>query len=339
MRNGSYYSQSFENQYLESDHYDQEGDFEDLEMLYEDYEGDFEDLETMYEDGETWEASDPEGDQFLGGILKAAKPLLGGIVPNLAAQVGGRLAGRRGARLAHLIASNVLREAEAEGDMELDPEGDPEGDLEALGINPELLAEMAHYAQMAAETDNEAEADQFIGALAGLASQIVPALLGETDQESVYEGMYEEESDQFLPLVAAAAPLLGKVAAPLLGKAGGIAAKVGGQLLGRGIRTLGGLFRRKRRTRRLLPALAPIAMRSARQIASAARTAGASGRPVTAPMMARAVTGSLARSTAQTLATPARVQMAIARNRHAARRFRVSGTLTLRPARRRMVRR
>jgi hypothetical protein len=120
---------------------------------------------------------------------------------------------------------------------------------------------------------------------------------------------------------------------------GGIAAKVGGQLLGKGVRALGGLFRRKRRTRRFIPALAPIAMRSARQIASAARTAGASGRRVTAPMMARAAAGSIARSTAQTLATPARVQMAIARNRHIARRYRVSGTLTLRPTRRRMVRR
>lgn len=325
MRNGNYFNAAYENQYLESDHFDPEGgDFEDMELLLEDQEdGELEDMELVYEDPETWETGDYEGDQFLGGLFRIAKPLLRQVVPQIATAVGGKLAGQRGAGIANMIARNVLREAEMEGDHELDPEGDPESELEALGINPEVLAEMAYYAQQAAETDNEEEADHFIGAIANLAGQILPSLLGETDQEVAYEG----EGDQFLPLLAAAAPMIGKVAS------------IGAPLIGKGVRAIGKLFRRNRRTRKLLPTLPRIAMRSAQRVANTAKSAAVARRPVTKPAIARAVTGSVARSMAQTLATPARVQTAVARNRALARRYRVSGTLTLRPARRRVIRR
>ncbi|MBI5668078.1 MAG: hypothetical protein HZC41_08720 [Chloroflexi bacterium] len=329
MKNGAYFNAAYENQYLESDHFDPEGgDFEDMEMLLgEEEDSSLEDMELVYEDPETWETGEPEGDQFIGGLFKIAKPLLRQVVPQIATAVGGKLAGQRGASIANMIARNVLREAEAEGDHELDPEGDPESELQALGVNPEVLAEMAYYAQQAAETDNEEEADHFIGAIANLAGQILPSLLGETDQELTYES--EGEGDQFLPLLAAAAPMIGKVAS------------IGAPLIGKGVRAIGRLFRRSpRRVRRtLMPTLPRIAMRSAQRVANVARSAATTRRPVTPPQVARAVTGSVARSMAQTLATPARVQAAVVRNRALARRYRVSGTLTLRPARRRVIRR
>jgi hypothetical protein len=325
------YDPMFENQYLESDYYDPEdSSHEDLESLYEDLEGgDFEDPEMMYEDledPETWESGDGEGDQFF-GALKIAKPFLRKIVPNLAAKLGSRIAGRRGAGIAQLIARNVLREAEMEGDHELEAEGDPEAELEAMGVDPEILAEMAHLAQMAMETDHEGEADQFIGGLANMAGNLFSSLLGETDQYNYEYEDQEEEADHFLPL-------LGLAAKPLIG---GLAKTVGKKLLGKGVKTLGNLLRRSPKTRKLLPAVPRMAASAARSVSSAVRAAQKSRRPITVPAVAGAVNKALARSVATTLASPRRVQAAVVRGRALARRFRFSGTVTLRPVRRRRI--
>lgn len=358
------HNSAYENQYLENDRYNMEiGNLESMESLFENNErGDFEDSETMLENGENWELGELgesgenweageigesweagqfevgqnesqfegqyegqyEGDRFVGGLLRR-------IVPQVAGMVGNQLAGQQAGQLAQALANNVLREVALEGDRELNPEANPEAQMEAIGIDREVLAEMAYLAEQAAAAESLQEADRFFGAIANLAGQILPNLLGETDRESAYEANYEGdgEGDRFLPLI----PLAAMAGKALLGKG---AAKIGGKLLGRGIRTLGrGLFR-NRRTRPLVRALPRIVNRTIVRVNNSVRSAPR--RRIPAPIIARTVVSSFPRAIASTLATPERVNSTLYQNRMLARRYQFSGTVTVRPVRRRMRR-
>lgn len=339
---------TFENQYLENDRYNMEiGNLESMESLFENYErGDFEDGEMMLEDGENWELGESgenweagqfevglnegqfegqyEGDRFIGGVLRR-------IVPQVAGIVGSQLAGQQAGQLAQALASNVLREVALEGDRELNPEANPEAMMEALGVDREVLAEMAYLAEQAAAAESLQEADRFFGAIANLAGKILPSLLGETDRESMYEANYEGdgEGDRFLPLI----PLAAMAGKTLLGKG---AAKIGGRLLSRGIRTLGRSLFRNRRTRPLVRALPRIVNRTIVRVNNSVRSAPR--RRIPAPVFARTVVSSFPRAIAGTLATPQRVNSTLYYNRMLARRYQFSGTITVRPIRRRMRR-
>lgn len=146
-------------------------ELEDLEM--EDYE-DFENI---------------EADPFIGGALRKARRLAGRVarlpIPKSVLQrvaragagaLGTAIAGPGGGALATRIANQALREAAYEGDYESEMEGEAafEAQFEAVGGDLEALYEMEYYAGLAAEAENEAEADEFIGALAGLAGKVLP---------------------------------------------------------------------------------------------------------------------------------------------------------------------
>jgi hypothetical protein len=270
------------------------------------------DLES-YVMGETsWDGEDGEGDQFVGSLIKkgvravgkAAKqggaPLLKNLAQQAAQVAGGAIAGPTGANIARQIAGQVLREAES-GDYEGDYE-----DFESFGGDQEVLDEMNYYAAMAAESESEAQADQFLGAIAGLAGpliksvapQILGGLFGEGEEESDYED-FEAERDEFLPaLLPMAAPLIGK-----------------------GIKALGGLFRRNRKTRSATRALPRIAAKTAESVARQARR----GRPVTPQTVAR----TMARQTAKTIASRPTIARAIQQNRAAAGRAQSRGPVSV----------
>jgi hypothetical protein len=228
MSNASYFNPAFENQYLESNLFDGEifenGEFGNPEAGS--LEGfSLENPELSYEDneyGEYGEVGNMEGDRFLGAL----GGLFGKIAPQIAQAIGGALAGETGAGIAQEIAENVLNEQQMEFSGELAAEGEAqlEAILESSGVSMEILGEMAHYAELAAETLNEGEADRFFGAIANLAGQILPGLLGETQMEAVSpesianESVFEAEGDRFLPLLAAAAPMIGKAVLPMAKK-------------------------------------------------------------------------------------------------------------------------
>jgi hypothetical protein len=349
MSSASYFNPAFENQYLENDQFDMEGDFEDLE--YENLEGSdpegysLED-ELSYEDGEDGEMGELEGDQFsFGRIFRKITPVLKMFAPKVASLVGGAVGGPAGAAIANRIASAVAREQEEmeySGEYLGEEETQFESMLEASGLNMEILGEMAHYAELAAQTENEAEADQFIGAIANLASQILPNLLGESQYEDisresiVSEAIYEDEADQFLPLIAAAAPLIGKAAGALLPRVLPHAARA----VSRAVQGVGRSIKRmppaqRRVAMRALPRVAAkTALRTARALPKVAATS--KGRP-TAQSVGQVVAGAAARPIVETLGSPTTLQTAARRNRMWARQYRVSGTLTMTPIRRRRM--
>ena len=89
-----------------------------------------------------------------------------------------------------------------EGDFEADDELDFE--LDGL-IDPELLEEMQEMADLAAEADDEMEADEFLGALGALAAKAAPMLLQAAPGiissflgEEEYEGGFDLEGDEFM---------------------------------------------------------------------------------------------------------------------------------------------
>lgn len=348
MSNASYFNPAFENQYLESDQFDMESDFEDLE--YESLEGtDLEGFsledELSYEDGEDGEMGSLEGDQFsFGRIFRKIAPVLKKFAPKVAGLVGGAVGGPAGAAIANRIASAVAREQEQmeySGEYLGEDETEFETMLETSGVNMEILGEMAHYAELAAQTENEAEADQFIGAIANLASQILPGLLGETQYEDlsregiVNEAIYEDESDQFLPLLAAA-PLIGKAAGAILPRLLPSATKA----VSRAVRGIGRSIKKmpapqRRAAMRALPKVAAkTALRTARALPKMAAASKGRG---TAPSVGQVVAGAAARPIVETLGSPTGLQAAARRNRTWARQYRVSGTLTMTPVRRRRM--
>ncbi len=253
-------------------------EFEDMEDLenYEDFEEfeDMEDLEDMedmedfenYEDFEDFE--DGEGDLFLGNIVGRM------------AKVAKRLPWQKILRTGVSAISGM-------------GESDPER---------EALWEMAYLAELAADTESDYEADHFIGALAGLAGQILPSLLGGSDMEDLedmedFEDFEDGEGDQFFPALLPLAKMVLPHALPLL--------KRGIQRVGRALREADP----SKQSVKVLPIVA------AKTVASLAKQAKA-GKPLTP----KRVNATIAAQTKKTLASPKQVAKAITQNRKAAQR-------------------
>lgn len=273
--------------------------WEDLEdeYSYEDEAGLFESWEDMETDGYF------EADPFIGKLVKkagrvikkAARGPVGGVLKNLAKQAaqvaGGAIGGPAGAKIASTIANQVIRESEEEGEWGESYETDPESDLEVMGGDLEIFEEMEYLAALASETDNEEEADQFIGAIANLAGPLLSSLMGETDHEDP-ELWEDGEGDQFLPLIGLAAKAI-----PLVAK---------------GVRAVGKAMNASRQTRKMVRTLPRVTAKTATSLARQARA----GRPITPQRVAR----TMARQTAKTLVKRPTVATAMSRNRANARR-------------------
>jgi hypothetical protein len=263
-------------------------EFEDVlddEGLYEngsDYEfgGDFEDYE-----GFDYEDPDP----FIGKIAQSlagpARSALKGLAKQAATYAGNAIGGQRGARIGSGVADAVLNNLNWE-DGEFEDDSDPFGDFEMVGGDTQVLQEMSHLATLAANAQDQQEADQFIGALAGMAGKLLPKVISSLSGESDDE-LWEDEADEFfpalLPLAAKALPM----AMPLISK---------------GIGAIGKLFSRKRRTRPMMEALPVIAAKSVANVAKQVQK----GKPVKPSTVAAVV----AKQTAKTLATKPAVKKA-----------------------------
>jgi hypothetical protein len=287
-------------------------------MALEDHEG----LSELAEDLESYtglderEPYDDESDPFLGDLVRTASSVIksaakaGGpnLVQNLATQAarvaGGAVAGQRGAQIATQIAKHALQEAEA------DPEGLYENELfEMESIDNEALEEAEFIAAQAAEAATLAEADQFIGKLLPMIGKLAKPLLsgvvnGAANQEDLFlgemEGLgedfetrFDEERDEFLPILAALAPM----AMPLIKK---------------GIGAVGKALNKSGAGRAAVRTLPRIAVKTASDLARQAE----SGKPITPPVVAK----TLARQTASSLATRPRIKQAMRANRSAASR-------------------
>ena len=300
------------------------GEYEDLEL------GEAENYE--YEDLGEQEFEDFEADPFLGRSLRRfirnprLRALLKQLAQRAAQAAGGAIAGPRGAQIANQVASRVIREAELEGEYEAESEAEFEAEFEAAGGDIEILDRMDYYAARAAAADNEAEADQFIGALASLAGPLIksvaPSLIGglfggggdEEYEDYEYED-YEAEADQFLPFLV---PAITSLAAPLIKK---------------GVGALGKALFRRRRGRRGIPAIPRIAAKAG--MALARQTRG--GRRITP----RQVAATMAQQATRTLANPRRLATALRGSRRGARRaqIRLRGLITFPGSRRPAYRR
>jgi hypothetical protein len=163
----------------------------------------------------------------------------------------------------------------------------------------EALWEMAYLAELAADTESDYEADHFIGAIAGLASSILPSLLREGDFEDYedQEEMFDGEGDQFLPALLPLAKVLLPHAIPLVK---------------RGIRTIGRALREADPSKQSVKVLPIVA---AKTVASLAKQAKA-GKKLTP----KRVNTTLASQTKKVLANPQQVAKAITQNQKAARR-------------------
>ena len=163
---------------LEMEDFEDLEDDEDMEILGELGEGEFEDFED-YEDFED------EYEDFEGALSKspakgkAAKKVQNKKVARQIAKVIGKaVAGNTGAAMANKVAAKASREDEYEDmyDYEGDSEEELEYEFEAAGGKRKDLDRMSYYAVRAAEAESEAEADQFLGALASIASKAIPAI-------------------------------------------------------------------------------------------------------------------------------------------------------------------
>jgi hypothetical protein len=307
------------------------GLYEDGEGLFEEEIGLFEDGEMgLFEDGEFGTFEDLEADPFVGNLVRkagraikrAARSPIGGALKGLAKQAaqvaGGAIAGPTGAKLAGMLANQVIRESDQEGLYEglyeSDGESDPETDLEAMGGDPEIYEEMEYLASLAAESDNEEEADQFIGAIASLAGPLISSLVGGDAEllEDMEDGeIYEDEADPFLPaLIPLAASILPK-AIPLVSK---------------GIRAVGKALSGSKRSRKAIRTLPRVAAKTATSLARQAKA----GRPISR----KRVAATMARQTAKNLVKPARLAKAMRRNKAVARRRVFRKGPVVRPVRR-----
>lgn len=275
-------------------------DLEDMEFasLGEDYE-DWEDFEGAdefaFEDGEG------EGDYFLGGLLKR-------LAAPAAQAVGGAIAGPSGAKIAGQLASSIFQESAYEYEDEL--EGDFEAEFEAEGGDPNVLDEMNYWAELAAEAEDEADADHFLGVLGKLAGPLLSSIMGESENYEDYEDWedyedgesYEDyEGDYFLPAI----PALASMAMPLIGK---------------GIKALGGLFRgrKRRRPSREYEAAVKAIPQIAAKTAVTLKKQQQAGKPVTPKKVAAA----MAVNTAKTLKSKPALAKAVQKNRVSANRAR-----------------
>lgn len=239
MRTSYTHDSALENQFLELADYELE-DGEGYD--HEDYEG----LTTLMGEGEVFDNEiDLEGDQFaFSTALNLAKPFLRPLAQQAAQHLGQHFLGPNGGRLASSIVDRVWREAE--GELEMEYEGDLEAEIERAGGDVAILREMQRFADMAAETDNEAVADQLMEQVANLAATLIPSMVTRQSQQ---------EGDYLLPLAALApvlAPMAIKAAAPLVQQ---------------GIGAIGRLFNRQPQRRRLVRRVPRIAARAAAQSA------------------------------------------------------------------------
>ena len=166
-----------------------------------------------------------------------------------------------------------------------------------------LFEELHYNAAMAAEAGSDQEADPFIGAIANLAGPLLSSLMGET-ADPLYEDGFEGENDmlgerdEFFPaLIPFAAPLIG-----------------------RGIKALGSLFSRNRRTRRLVRALPKVAAETAYDMRRLGR------RPTS-----RDVAASMARRTTRVLGNPTALSRTMRQNRVIAARAQARPAMSMRP--------
>jgi hypothetical protein len=178
---------------------------------------------------------------------------------------------------------------------DMEDESEAIADLETMGADPHVLQEMSHLATLASQARSDGEADQFLGAIAGLAGKILPQVLGGLAGGEGEEESYDPERDEFfpalLPLAAQALPM----AMPLISK---------------GIGAVGRLFSRKRRTRRLMETLPVIAAKSTSDVIKKAQA----GKPITP----KTVAGVVAKQVAKTVATKPAVAKAIQANKEMA---------------------
>lgn len=259
-------------------------DYEELmegDGLYEggDWEGgDFEDdLEESYE---AYDMEDP--DPFLGDFVRSipspVRAGLKGFARHAATYAGRAIGGQRGANIGRGVANAVLRNIDWEGG-DFEDEADPFGDFEMVGGDTQVLQEMSHLATMASQATDPEEADQFIGALAGMAGKLIPQVLSGLSGEGEEEA-WEPERDEFFPALIPLAAKALPMAMPLISK---------------GIGALGKLFSRKRRTRPMMEALPVIAAKTVANVAKQAQK----GKPVKPATVAAVV----AKQTAKTLAS------------------------------------
>lgn len=186
----------------------------------------------------------------------------------------------------------------------------------------------------------ELEGDPFLGGLVGGIGHALGGILGEEEGDGLFEEEWEnevplgedmeaetaaalmevlagqvaeaeseEEADQFLPVLAALAPLAMK-AAPLIAKGLPVAAKVAGKVvphLARGMMQIGRRLARSPAARNAIRTLPTIARNTAAQVLQA----HAAGQPITGQTVTRA----LARQTARVLRTPVRRGRCIAHSK------------------------
>jgi hypothetical protein len=239
--------------------------FEDTSLMedFEEFE-DFEDFED-YEDYEEYEDyEDYEGDQFLGSIGK--------FVAGAARKVPW-------GQLAKTGLQSLLSES---------------------ATTTDTLGQMAYLAEAAADTESDLEADQFLGAIGGLASSLLPKLLGESEQEGWYgeqEEMEDFEGDQFFPALLPLATTLLPKAIPWV--------KKGVQALGRALRETDS----SKQSVKVLPVVA------AKSVASLAKQAK-SGKKITP----KRVNATIVAQAKKTLTSPAQATKAIKQNKTLAKR-------------------
>lgn len=291
------------------------GEYEwELDGLGE-YEWDLEDPEEL-----EWEGDDElyEADPFFGRILRS--PQFKQLARQAAVAVGRKVGGRKGGQIAARIAKRVIREGEFEGEYEYELFED---EFEAEGGDLELLEEMETLAELAAESESEAEADEFLGALASMAGPLISSLLGESEYEDeleLYEyeddfELYEAEGDEFFGALASLIP----AAIPLVKS---------------GARALGRLFsrrRRRRRSRREAEAAIKAIPKIVAKTGVTLKRQAKAGKPVTRKKVAAV----MAKTTAKTLANPRALAKAVKPTRAKVRRVRskVRRGLTPRAAR------
>lgn len=280
---------------------------------FEDFGGDFEAL--GFDD---WEAADEFGDwefeEAVAPVPVAKKAATKQAVT--AAKVVAQAAGGPNAakKVAKKLAKPEVRAKELEAG-EFESEGEFEAEFEALGGDWEILSEMSHYAELAAEAETEAEADQFWGAIASLAGPLISSLLSEAAYEEYefeggwdYEDGFDYEGDPFIPALAAAIPAIASFAKPLLKKAV--------PLISKGVKALGSFAMNK--GRRFLSQAARSAPKIIAQTGMSLARQAAAGRPISASGIA----STLGQQTFRHMSSPWQAQMAARGNRAHARRFR-----------------
>ena len=88
----------------------------------------------------------------------------------------------------------------------MEEESEAVSDLEAMGADTQILQEMSHLATLAANARSDGEADEFLGAIAGLAGKILPQVLGGLAGGDGEEESYDPERDEFFPALLPLAP-------------------------------------------------------------------------------------------------------------------------------------